>query len=67
MTGLGSFYTASELAAEVGVEPATIYTWTARRFLAPVDKRGRFNLYRLEDGFRAESTRAWKHRRKGTQ
>lgn len=58
-------YTAEEVAAQVGVKPATIYTWTARGFLRPVGKRGRYNLYRLADVFICEATRKRKHRRHG--
>ncbi len=57
-------FTAEEAAAQVGVRPATIYTWTARGFLRPVGKRGRFNLFRLSDVFACEATRKHKHRRR---
>lgn len=50
-------FTAAEIAAEVGVEVATVYTWTHRGFLKPAGKRGRWNLYRLSDAFEAEKTR----------
>jgi DNA-binding transcriptional MerR regulator len=56
-------WTAEEAAAEVGIEVQTIYTWTARGYLTPAGKRGRFNLYRLDDVFKAEATRQHKHRK----
>ncbi|MEV7969017.1 helix-turn-helix domain-containing protein [Sphaerisporangium sp. NPDC088356] len=59
-------FTAEEAAEEVGMSPATIHTWTARGFLTPAGKRGRFNVYRLADVFAAERGRKRKHRRKVT-
>ncbi|WP_329426859.1 helix-turn-helix domain-containing protein [Streptosporangium sp. NBC_01495] len=56
-------WTAEEAAAEVGMATTTIYTWTARGFLKPAGKRGRFNLYRLADVFEVEKNRAYQHRR----
>lgn len=56
--------TAEEVAAEVGVAPATIYVWVSRGAISPVDKRGRLNLFRLSDAFEAERTRKRKHRRR---
>lgn len=62
-----ALYTATELAVEVGVAPATIYVWRSRKFIEPVGKRGRFLLYRLEDGFEAERSRQRQFRRKGSR
>jgi excisionase family DNA binding protein len=61
-----TLFTAEEAAAQVGVDKATIYTWTARGYLAPVPgrKRGRANLFKLEDVFTCEKTRKRKHRRR---
>ena len=60
-------WTAEEAAAEVGVEVATIYVWTHRGFLTPAGKRGRLNLYRLDDVFTCEKTRKRKHRRRSAR
>lgn len=46
--------TAGEAAPEVAVGPATIRKWVQLGHLAPAGKRGRENLFRLEDVFRAE-------------
>lgn len=46
--------TAGEAAPEVEVVPATIRKWVQLGHLAPAGKRGRENLFRLEDVFRAE-------------
>lgn len=61
-----ALYTAEEAAAEVGVTPQTIYTWTARKYLKPASKRGRFNLYLLADVFACEATRKHKHRKRSS-
>ncbi|WP_436777964.1 hypothetical protein [Yinghuangia sp. YIM S09857] len=52
--------TAGEAAPEVQVVPATIRKWVQLGHLAPAGRRGRENLFRLEDVFRAE--RAVHHR-----
>ncbi|MFJ9208266.1 hypothetical protein [Streptomyces sp. NPDC102264] len=41
-------------ATEAGVAPATIRKWVQLGRLAPAGKRGRAQLYRLEDVFAAE-------------
>ncbi|MEU8139047.1 hypothetical protein [Streptodolium elevatio] len=46
--------TAGEAAPEVQVVPATIRKWVQLGHLAPAGRRGRENLFRLEDVFRAE-------------
>ncbi|MCF2530674.1 helix-turn-helix domain-containing protein [Yinghuangia soli] len=46
--------TAGEAASEVEVVPATIRKWVQLGHLAPAGKRGRENLFRLEDVFSAE-------------
>jgi DNA-binding transcriptional MerR regulator len=46
--------TAAQAAAEVQVVPATIRKWVQLGHLSPAGRRGRVNLFRLEDVFRAE-------------
>ena len=57
-------WTAEEVAAEVGVEVQTIYTWVSRGYLRPAGTKGRHRLFRLEDAFEAEAARKRKHRKK---
>ena len=59
-------WTAEEIAAEVGVEVATIYTWVRRGHLHHAGKRGHHKLFRLADAFEAERTRNRKHRKRLT-
>lgn len=57
-------FTVEEAAAEVDMEPATLYTWVRRGYLSYAGKRGRNKLVRLRDVFEAEASRKDKHRRK---
>lgn len=63
---LDSLFTAHEAAAETGFTRQAIYNWVARGYLAPVPgcKRGRSNLFRLEDVFEAEKRRDHARRRR---
>ncbi|MDH2429332.1 GIY-YIG nuclease family protein [Sphaerisporangium sp. TRM90804] len=54
-------YTTSEVAAELGVAPATISVWVYRGYLTPTGKRGKQNTYRLADVFAAERCNRWKN------
>jgi excisionase family DNA binding protein len=56
--------TAEEAAEEVGVKPATIYSWVNRGHLEHAEQRGHLKLFRLADVFAAEATRRRQHRRK---
>ncbi|MEO3856193.1 helix-turn-helix domain-containing protein [Acrocarpospora sp. B8E8] len=56
-------WTAEELAALVGVKVRTVYSWMQRGYLRPAGSRGRFWLFRLEDGFTVEKERKRQHRR----
>lgn len=63
---LDSLFTADEAATETGFTRQAIYNWVARGHLAPVPecKRGRSNLFRLEDVFACEKERDRTRRRR---
>ncbi|MGW4030244.1 hypothetical protein ACWEFL_13105 [Streptomyces sp. NPDC004838] len=54
MTAAGPLITGALAASEAGVVPATIRKWVQLGFLVPSGRRGRAQLYRLEDVFAAE-------------
>jgi excisionase family DNA binding protein len=57
-------FTAEEAAEQVGMKPATIYTWVHRGLLRPAGTRGKHKLFRLADVFEVEKTRDRRRRRK---
>jgi excisionase family DNA binding protein len=57
-------WTAEEAAEQVGMKVATIYVWVHRGHLRPAGTRGKHKLFRLDDVFKAESTRDRKRRKK---
>jgi hypothetical protein len=63
---LDELFTADEAATETGFTRQAIYNWVSRGYLTPVPgcKRGRSNLFRLEDVFNAEKNRDHSRRRR---
>ncbi|MGK5631217.1 hypothetical protein [Streptomyces sp. URMC 123] len=51
---MGGLLTGALAALEVGVTAATIRKWVQQGHLAPAGRRGRAQLFRLEDVFAAE-------------